>query len=65
MLDRAPPLKVARALGRRCIGYELERKYVELARKRLREPLHLRRQFIARFDKIAHAEIDPTVDCNK
>lgn len=44
--------KVARALGRRCVGYEIHEAYLSIARKRLMEPLHLRDQLIARFEKI-------------
>lgn len=44
--------KVARALRRRCVGYEVHEAYLEVARKRLAEPLHLRDQLIARFEKI-------------
>lgn len=46
-------LKVARALGRRAIGYEIVKKYVEYARRRANEPLHLRAmQIVARFEKV-------------
>lgn len=46
-------LKVARALGRRAIGYEVVAKYVEYALRRIREPLHLRpMQIVARFEKV-------------
>ncbi len=44
--------KVARALRRRCAGYEVHETYLEIARKRLTEPLHLREQLIARFEKL-------------
>jgi len=45
-------LKVARALGRRYVGYETLREYVEHARKRIREPLHLRDQLVPEWNKI-------------
>lgn len=46
-------LKVARALGRRAIGYETVAKYVEYAQRRFSEPLHLRAmQIVARFEKV-------------
>lgn len=46
-------LKVARALGRLAIGYEVVEKYVEYARRRVSEPLHLRsKQIVARFEKV-------------
>lgn len=45
-------LKVAYWLKRQYVGYEIIEKYVELARKRIREPLALRsQQLIAIFDK--------------
>jgi len=46
-------LKVAHRLGRRYVGYEIIGKYVELAKRRLDEPLSIRaQQLIAVFDKI-------------
>lgn len=46
-------LKVAHYLGRRYIGYEIEPKYVEYARKRIEEPPALREeQLVAVFDKM-------------
>lgn len=36
--------KVARALRRRCVGYEVHNTYIEIAQKRLAEPLYLRDQ---------------------
>ncbi len=46
-------LKVARHLNRKYVGYETIKKYVELAEKRLLEPLSLREyQLIATFDKV-------------
>lgn len=44
--------KVAKALGRRYVGYEVQEKYVKAAQQRLNEPLHLRDQLIARFEKV-------------
>ncbi|MCS7207260.1 MAG: site-specific DNA-methyltransferase [Dehalococcoidia bacterium] len=46
-------LKVARHLGRRAIGYEVEPKYVALAQRRVREPLHLRSLLVPRYTKVA------------
>lgn len=45
--------KVAKALGRQFVGYEIQRKYVETALQRLEEPLHLREQLIVRLEKAA------------
>jgi site-specific DNA-methyltransferase (adenine-specific) len=45
--------KVAHALERRYVGYDIIEKYVELARQRIDEPLYLRQeQLIVRFKKI-------------
>ncbi len=44
--------KVARAMGRKYWGYEIQEKYCEIALKRLGEPLHLRDPLIATFEKI-------------
>jgi DNA modification methylase len=45
--------KVAKYLGRNAIGYEIIPQYVQLARRRLQEPLALRKQqLVAIFDKI-------------
>ena len=45
--------KVAAALGRKAIGYDVEQKYVDYAASRHTEPIHLRsKQLTARFDKI-------------
>jgi len=44
--------KVAKALGRQFVGYDVQKKYIEIAHQRLDEPLHLREQLIARFEKI-------------
>lgn len=49
--------KVAHAMGRACVGYEIEPGFAELARKRLTEPLVFRRrQVIPRYE---HVEDDP------
>jgi site-specific DNA-methyltransferase (adenine-specific) len=51
-------LKVARALGRCYVGYELIAKYVELAKQRIEEPLALRpQQLIAVFEKVGLEEM--------
>ena len=45
--------KVARALGRHFVGYDIHRKYVEYAESRLAEPLAVRPlQLVAVFEKI-------------
>ncbi|MCS6861948.1 MAG: site-specific DNA-methyltransferase [Abditibacteriales bacterium] len=44
--------KVARALGRDYYGYEVQSKYVEVALKRLNEPLRLRDQLIPIYEKV-------------
>ena len=47
-------LKVAHALGRFAVGYESIPAYAELARRRIGEPLHVRKeQLVAKFEKIA------------
>ena len=49
--------KVALALNRRFVGYEIEARFAELARSRLKEPLSLRaQQMVRRFE---HIEDDP------
>ncbi|MCC6229943.1 MAG: site-specific DNA-methyltransferase [Phycisphaerales bacterium] len=49
--------KVAIALNRRFVGYEIEARFAELARSRLKEPLSLRaQQMVRRFE---HIEDDP------
>ena len=46
-------LKVARALGRRAVGYEIVPEYATLARRRAMEPLSLREhQLVAEFKKV-------------
>ncbi|MDP2857096.1 MAG: site-specific DNA-methyltransferase [Bacillota bacterium] len=48
-------LKVAAALGRHFVGYEINEKYVRYAKSRLAEPLSIRaQQLIAVFEKIPH-----------
>lgn len=44
--------KVAKALGRHYIGYDVQRAYIEIAERRVNEPLHLRQQLVAVFDKV-------------
>ncbi|NPV14392.1 site-specific DNA-methyltransferase [candidate division WOR-3 bacterium] len=46
-------IKVANALNRRWVGYEIKEKYVQIAQQRLCEPLYLREQLISIFEKIA------------
>jgi site-specific DNA-methyltransferase (adenine-specific) len=51
--------KVARALGRACVGYEIEPGFADYARSRLDEPLRLRRkQIVVRYE---HVVDDPFV----
>jgi site-specific DNA-methyltransferase (adenine-specific) len=53
--------KVAAAMDRAWIGYEIEEKYARITRERVREPLTLREQLIARFDKLAYGtRVSPT-----
>lgn len=51
-LGSGTTVKVAKALGRRYVGYDIQEKYIEIARRRLDEPLHLREQLIPRFEKM-------------
>ena len=45
--------KVAAALGRRSIGYDTKQEYIDYARRRVSEPMHLRAgQLIAKFEKL-------------
>jgi site-specific DNA-methyltransferase (adenine-specific) len=44
--------KVARALGRYYIGYDVHQPYIEIAERRVNEPLHLRQQLVAVFEKV-------------
>ena len=53
-------LKVAKRLGRLWTGYEIKQHYIDIARKRIREPLRLRKQLICKFDKLAHGTILPS-----
>jgi site-specific DNA-methyltransferase (adenine-specific) len=49
--------KVAKWLSRRYVGYEVIPTYIDLAKKRLEEPLMVRpEQLIARFDKVGLEE---------
>ncbi len=49
--------KVAWAMGRRCVGYDIEPTFVEYARSRVNEPLRLRvHQVVPRYE---HVENDP------
>ncbi len=55
-------LKVAYHLGRRYVGYEIIEEYVALAQRRIREPLHLRKeQLIAVFDKVPLEAVRETI----
>jgi site-specific DNA-methyltransferase (adenine-specific) len=46
-------LKIARALGRHYLGYEIIPQYIELANRRLQEPLSIRsQQLVSSFDKV-------------
>jgi DNA modification methylase len=49
-------LKVANATGRNWVGYELKEEYIAYARKRVNEPLKLRKQLIAEFGKVEYGE---------
>jgi site-specific DNA-methyltransferase (adenine-specific) len=52
-LGSGQTIKVARHLNRHFVGYEILSKYMELAQKRLNEPLEVRpEQLIASFDKV-------------
>ena len=45
--------KVALDLGRKVIGYDIEKIYVDLARKRIKEPSKIRKkQLVAKFEKV-------------
>jgi len=50
--------KVAKALGRHYIGYDIHAAYLEIAHKRIEEPLHLRRQLVAVFEKVPVTDRD-------
>jgi DNA modification methylase len=45
-------IKVAHHLGRRWVGYEIKPEYLEIARRRLRDPLSLRAPLISAFRKL-------------
>jgi site-specific DNA-methyltransferase (adenine-specific) len=47
-------LKVAHHLGRKWVGYEIIEDYVEECYRRINQPLRLRKQLIAIFEKIPH-----------
>ena len=53
-------LKVAERLGRLWLGYEIKQHYIDIALKRIREPLRLRKQLICKFEKLAHGTILPS-----
>jgi site-specific DNA-methyltransferase (adenine-specific) len=53
-------LKVAESLARLWVGYEIKQHYVDIALKRIHEPLRLRKQLICKFDKLAHGTILPS-----
>ncbi|MGQ9466178.1 MAG: hypothetical protein ACUVSG_00835 [Anaerolineae bacterium] len=44
--------KVARALGRASIGYDVHRPYIEIAERRVNELFHLRQPMVAVFEKV-------------
>lgn len=45
-------LKVAHALGRQWVGFEIKEEYCRTARERMKQPIRLRDQLIAGFDKM-------------
>lgn len=45
--------KVARALGRHFVCYEIHQEYIAFAQLRVGEPLHLRKPLIATFSHLA------------
>ncbi len=49
-------LKVAANLGRRWVGYEIIEKYADIAKKRVHEPLVLRKQLVVAYDKLEYGE---------
>lgn len=53
-------LKVAQATVRNWVGYELKSEYIETAKRRIREPIKLRKQLIAEFAKVEYGEKIPT-----
>ena len=48
--------KAAKFLKRRFIGIDVVQEYVDLARKRLDEPIHLRDQLVPKWQKIPRSE---------
>jgi DNA modification methylase len=51
---------VAKWLNRHYVGYEIIPKYIELAKRRLEEPLMLRpEQLVARFEKVGLEKLSP------
>lgn len=44
--------KVAKRLGRRFCGYEIRKKYIDLTKKQLKEPVYLSSQMLCRYIKI-------------
>ncbi len=48
--------KVAHHLNRRWVGYEVLEKYRQLALERVNEPLVLRKQLIANYDRLAYGD---------
>lgn len=52
-LGSGQTVKVAKALNRKFVGYDIFQKYIDITEIRLNEPLNVRpKQLIARFDKI-------------
>jgi site-specific DNA-methyltransferase (adenine-specific) len=49
-------LKVAAAMGRRWIGYEIQPRYAATARRKIAEPLALRKQLIVGYERIGYGE---------
>lgn len=49
-------LKVAQATERNWVGYELKKEYIRTAKRRIKEPMKLRKQLIAEFAKIEYGE---------
>ena len=44
---------IANRLGRRFYGYEIRKKYIDLTRKRLNEPVYLKNQLLCRVTKLS------------
>jgi site-specific DNA-methyltransferase (adenine-specific) len=49
-------LKVAEQTARHWVGYEILPDYIKIARKRILEPLRLRKQLIARFERVEYGQ---------